>query len=95
MQQSNKQVGHQFPLSLELHDLAALLVKHHDLHEGLYDLSFEFQIAVGAIGPSPELVLPGAMIGIKGIGLTKAEKEGPMTVDAAKVNPVKKPSRKK
>jgi hypothetical protein len=95
MQQSNKQVGHQSLISLELHDLAELLVKHHDLHEGLYDLAFEFQIAVGAIGPSPESVLPGAMIGIKGVGLMKAEKNGPQTVDAAKVNPVKKPGRKK
>lgn len=95
MQQSNSQVSNQSILSLELHDLAKLLVKHHDLHEGLYNLSFDLQIAVGAIGPSPESVLPGAMIGIKGVGLMKTDKEGPQTVDAAKVNPVKKTSRKK
>ena len=95
MQQSNKQAGHQPIVSLEHRDLAEILIKHHDLHEGLYDLTFEFQIAVGAMGPSPESVLPGAMIAVKSIGLMKAEKNGPQTVDAAKVNPVKKPSRKK
>lgn len=95
MQPSNKQVGHQPIISLEHRDLAEILVKHHNLHEGLYDLAFEFQIAVGAIGPSPESVLPGAMIGIKGVGLMKADKEGPQTVDAAKVNPMKKTTRKK
>ena len=95
MQQSNKQVGHQPIISLKHRDLVEILIKHLDLHEGLYDLTFEFQIAVGAIGPSPELVLPGAMIGVKGVGLIKTDKSGPQTVDAAKVNPVKKTSSKK
>lgn len=95
MQQSNKQAGHQPIVSLEHRDLAEILIKYHDLHEGLYDLTFEFQIAVGAMGPSPESVLPGAMIAVKSVGLMKTEKNGPQTADAAKVNPVKKPSRKK
>ena len=95
MQQSNKQLVPHPIISLEHRDLAEILVKHHGFHDGLYDLVFEFQIAVGAIGPSPESVLPGAMIGIKSIGLMKVDKNGPQTVDAAKVNPVKKPSRKK
>ena len=95
MKQSNKQVDWQPNISLEHRDLAEILVNHYDFHEGLYDLAFEFQIAVGAIGPSPESVLPGAMIGIKSIGLMKADKNGPQTVDAAKVNPVKKTSKQK
>lgn len=95
MKQSNKPVVNQPIISLEHRVLAELLVKHHDLHEGLYDLAFEFQIAVGAIGPSPESVLPGAMIGVKSIGLMKVDKNGPQTVNAAEVNPVKKSSRKK
>ena len=73
----------------ELREITELLVKHHGLHEGLYDLAFEFQIAVGAVGTNPATILPGAMFGIKGIGIMKAEKEGLSTVDAAKVNPSK------
>ena len=72
---------------LSLREAAELLVKHNGLHEGLYNLLFEFQIAVGAIGPSPELAIPGGMFGISGIGLEKVAAAGPHTVDAAIVNP--------
>lgn len=78
-------------------ELAEILVKHQELHEGLYNLSLQFQIAVGAVGPTPELISPGAMIGISRIGLSKTEKEKANihTVDAAKVNPgPKKKARK-
>ena len=70
-------------------ELTEILVKHQELHEGLYNLSIEFRIAVGAVGPAPELICPGAMIGVSRIGLSKTEKEkaNMHTVDAAKVNP--------
>lgn len=80
---------------LSLKELAAILVRHKELHEGLYDVSMEFQIAVGAIGPSPDAVLPGAMVGISRIGLSKVEQMGPQTVDAAMLNPAKKPHPRK
>lgn len=80
----------QQPISYSLREMTELLIKHHKLHEGLYELSFEFQISVGGFGNSPENVLPGAMFGISGIGLSKSEKENINTVDAAKVNPLKK-----
>lgn len=73
-------------------ELTEILVKHHKLHEGLYNLSLEFQLAVGAVGPTPELICPGAMIGVSRIGLSKTEKEKANihTVDAAKINPAPK-----
>ncbi len=78
--------------NFSLVQLAEILVKNQGLHEGLYNLSIEFQIGVGAIGPSPESICPGAMIGISRIGLLKTEesKKNIHTVDAAKVNPEKK-----
>lgn len=73
--------------SHELREITEILVKHHGLHEGLYDLALEFQISVGAVGPDPASIVPGATFGIKSIGIMKTEKEGLSTVDAAKVNP--------
>ena len=78
--------------NFSLIELTEILVKHKGLHEGLYNLSLEFQLAVGAVGPTPELICPGAMIGVSRIGLSKTEKEKTNihTVDAAKVNPAPK-----
>ena len=74
---------------LRAKDLAALLVKHYGLHEGLYALLVEFQIGMGHVGPSKEDRTPGAMIGLHGVGLAKATEPGPLVVDAAEVNPKK------
>lgn len=79
---------------LSMRDLAGVLVKHYDLHEGHFDLLVEFQIGMGAVGPDPTALTPGAMIGVSRIGLMPSRVDGPTTVDAAIVNPAKK-SRKK
>ena len=72
---------------LKLKELAALLVKQYDLHEGLYDLMLEFRIGVGSSGPTEAERLPSAMVSIGAVGLTRATQAGPTTVDAAEVNP--------
>lgn len=72
----------------ELREITELLVKHQGLHEGLFDLAIEFQIAVGAVGPDPSSIVPGAMFGVKRIGLMKTIKTGISTVDAAEINPL-------
>ncbi|MDO9043418.1 MAG: hypothetical protein Q7U64_13930 [Desulfocapsaceae bacterium] len=73
-------------------EITEILIKHQGLHEGLYNLSVQFQIAVGAIGPSPELICPGAMLGVSRIGISKTEEEkvNIHTVNAEKVNPAPK-----
>lgn len=73
--------------SHDLREITELLVKHHGIHDGLYDLAIEFQIAVGAVGPDPSSITPGAMIGVRRIGLLQTDKHGPSTVNAAEVNP--------
>lgn len=72
-----------------LAEIAEILIKQQGIHEGFYNLSIQFQLAFGAVGPSPELTCPGAMIGVGGIGLSKIEqkKANKDTVDAAKINP--------
>ena len=73
---------------LELKELAELLVKHYGYHEGLWDLSVEFQLALGHLGPTPKEVLPAALLGVSRVGLTRANQLGPFTVDASSVNPL-------
>ncbi len=70
-------------------ELTEILIKYKNIHEGLYNLSLEFQFAIGSVGPTPELICPGAMIGVSRFGLSKTEKAKTNihTVDAAKVNP--------
>ncbi|HOP47768.1 MAG TPA: hypothetical protein PK874_08905 [Desulfobacteraceae bacterium] len=70
-------------------ELTEILVKNQGLHEGLYNLTVQFQIAVGTVGPSPESMCPGAMMGVSRIGLSKTAegKENVHTVNAALVNP--------
>lgn len=73
------------PLSVK--DLTALLIKHYGLHEGNFDLLIEFQIGMGAFGPTPDMQAPGAMIGVSKMGLARSAQIGPLSVDAAVVNP--------
>ena len=72
---------------LSLKEIAALLVRHNALHDGLFDVSIEMQFAIGNFGPTQDTALPGAMLGVKGMGLVRAAKLGLHTVDAALVNP--------
>jgi hypothetical protein len=83
--------------SHEARDLIAILLKHHGIHDGLFDLAVEFQIGVGAVGPDAASSAPGVAIGVRRIGLMPAKQCGPNTVNAAEANPapVKKSPAKK
>lgn len=78
-----------------LQELAALMLKEQKIHEGLYELSVEIQIAVGAVGPDADNVLPGAVLGVKSAGLRKVDKSNPLSVDASQVNPAPKTATKR
>lgn len=77
-----------------LRELGALLVRDAGIHEGLFDISFEIQTMIGSFGPTEE-ILPGALIGIRRVGLMRTDRRNPNTVDAAQVNPRTKPSVKR
>lgn len=70
---------------LNMRQLTEVLVRHHGLTEGLFDLLVEFQIGTGAVGPDKDRLLPGAMIGLARVGLTPAKVRGPNTLDAAEL----------
>lgn len=88
--------------SHDLRELTKILVVHHDIHEGLFDVAIEFQVGVGVVGPNQASATPGASIGVMGVGLVQTGVMGPNTINAAEVNPapktkaaVKKPATKK
>lgn len=67
-----------------------MVIRDQGIHEGLYDIGLEFNMAVGSVGPDQDSQLPGAIFGVSRIGIIQVPKAGPNTVDAAKVNPAKK-----
>lgn len=87
MSQQNTKAPSNLVHSHKLREITELLIKHHNLHEGLYDLVLEFGINVGSVGFSPEERYPGAALGVRQIGLVKSEQMGNLTVDASEINP--------
>jgi hypothetical protein len=65
------------------------LIKQANLHEGKWQLLMNFGLSAANIGPSPEEVVPGAAVGVLGIGLARAKPDSPpgLVGDAATINP--------
>lgn len=63
------------------------LIRHHDLHEGIWGLFVRFGISASNVGPDESSMMPAAIIPVLEIGLQKFAKETNLSVDAAKVNP--------
>jgi len=72
-------------------ELVEALVKHLNVHEGYWGITYEFGIKAINIGPSEEQVLPTAMIPILKAGIQRVDKETTLSIDAAKVNPPPRP----
>lgn len=72
------------PLSIQ--ELGKVLAKHYGLTKGKYDVVVEFAIGMGAIGPTPETRVPGAMVGVRKIGLIPAETITPLTIDLSETD---------
>ena len=68
-------------------ELAALMIKDRQLHEGLWMLQIQFGIAGVNAGPSNEQMNPTAIVPVLAIGLQSVDQLGPLVFDAAKVNP--------
>ena len=74
----------------EYKEVVEALTKRQGLHEGIWQLSIEYGFTAANIGPSDNDLKPAAIIPLVKIGIGKVVKETNLTVDAAKVNPVKK-----
>jgi hypothetical protein len=70
-------------------ELAELMIKKLDLHEGLWGIYVEFTLGAANVPTSPDnkTIAPAAIAAIKGIGVQRFEAPNNLTVDAAVVNP--------
>lgn len=66
-------------------ELAALMVKQQQIKEGHWGVVISFGLTGGNAGPTPEQVVPAAIVGVLEIGLRRFDAPGPLTVDAATV----------
>ena len=78
-------------ITLTHKEVTLALIKHQNIHEGIWQLYVEFGISAGNIpitDESQELrICPAAIVPIKTIGLMMVDKENPLALDASKVNP--------
>jgi hypothetical protein len=70
-----------------LKEAAAVLVKAQGYSEGYFELTIEFNVGIGNLGPNAESVAPSAIIGVQRIGLSEVPNPTANSVDAALVNP--------
>jgi hypothetical protein len=70
-------------------ELLEILVKQAGVHEGRWALMAVFNFGAANVGPSPDQLTPGAIVGLAQLGIQRAVAETPVeiTVDAAEVNP--------
>jgi hypothetical protein len=73
-------------------ELAEILVKDQDIHEGLWGLYIEFGIRGANVSTdqSGKSFLPAAIVPVMKIGIQRFDKSSSLTVDASVVNPAKK-----
>jgi hypothetical protein len=72
-------------------ELAEVLVKKLDIHEGLWGVYIEFNFGAANVNASPDgkSLAPSALVAIKSIGIQKFDAPNSLTVDAAVVNPAR------
>jgi hypothetical protein len=70
-------------------EVAEVLIKKQDLHEGEWIALLEFGVSPGLVGPTPAEAKPGMSIVASGVQLVRAQPGAPtlLVADAAKVNP--------
>src|SRR4051794_29320964 len=72
-------------------ELAQILVREHDLHEGLWAIYLEFGLAAANINlVSEDNLTPAAIVPVVKIGIQRFDEPNSLTVDAAEVNPASK-----
>ncbi len=75
-------------------EIAEILIKHQDIHEGLWGIYVEFGISAANVNTSPEGdSMPAAIVPLQRMGLQRYDVEvSGLSVDAAVVNPASESS---
>ncbi len=70
-------------------ELAEMMVKKLDLHEGLWGIYVEFTFGAANVPTSPDAkaIAPASISMIKGVGLQRFDIPNNLTVDASVINP--------
>jgi len=70
-------------------ELVELIIRHADIHDGKWIMMAAFGFAPGNFGPTNDKLVPGTIVAIQNVGISRAEPNTPpeMTVDASVVNP--------
>jgi len=79
-------------------ELAEALIKRQDVHEGQWVVAIEFGVTIGMMGPTLDVVRPGAMVLANQVQLVRAtagQSPPHLIVDASVVNPAKAKTSKK
>jgi hypothetical protein len=74
-------------ISYSFKELASLMVKDQDIHEGLWGIYVRFGISAANAGPADSDLKPTALVPIVEIGLQKFDELNNLSVDAAIENP--------
>lgn len=77
-------------------EIAEVLIREANLHEGLWGLLVKFGITGANIGSAPEKddLRPSAIVPILELGIQRFDEPSNLTVDASVVNPKSKPKSK-
>jgi hypothetical protein len=75
-------------------EIVTALIKTQNIHDGIWGLFVNFGLQASNVGPNENELRPSALIPILSMGLLRQEKETNLSVDAAKVNPGAKPSKR-
>ena len=67
--------------------LAEMMVKEAGIHEGYWSVFVRFGINAANVGLNNAPPVPTAIVPMVEIGITREDEQGPLAIDAAKVNP--------
>jgi hypothetical protein len=77
--------------TFSLKEVAEILVKKMDLHEGLWQLTIQFGFGIANVPASPDgkTIHPAVINVVQNIGIQRSDLATNLTIDAAIVNPVR------
>ncbi|HJZ83423.1 MAG TPA: hypothetical protein VKD91_23845 [Pyrinomonadaceae bacterium] len=70
-------------------ELAEVMIKYLDIHEGFWSVFFKFGINGVNLSLNDSPFVPSAIVPILQVGINREAEMTPLTVDAAQVNPAK------
>lgn len=72
-------------------ELVTLIIRASNVHEGKWHLAAHFGMTAGNFGPTPDQMVPGAVVGLLHVAIQRLAENSNLPpaayVDAAEVNP--------